>query len=237
MECLVRALGRFGPLAEPERAAVVEMGLTAKQVEADQDVAREGQRASHCLLLVEGWACRYKTLEDGRRQITAFHVPGDLCDPACLHLERLDQGTCTLTPARVAQVPHAVLLGWMADHPRLRDAVLRAMLADAAVSREWIVNVGRRTAYQRTAHLLCELVSRLRAAGSAQDPVHELPLTRAELADALGLTPVHVGRMLQDLRAQGLVEFDAGALTVRDWRGLKRAGGFDPGYLYLSGAA
>ena len=237
MECLIRALERFGPLAEAERTAVEGVGLAARQVEADQDLAREGKRPSHCLLLLEGWACRYKTLEDGRRQITAFHVPGDLCDAACLHLERLDHGTCTLTPARVVPIPHAVLLGWMGSHPGLRDALLRAVLADAAVSRAWIVNVGRRTAYQRTAHLLCELVTRLRDAGSADDTAYEVPLTRAELADALGLTPVHVGRMLQDLRGQGLVELDVGALTVRDWRGLKRAGGFDPGYLYLPGTA
>ena len=237
MECLIRALERFGSLAEAERSVVLALELVAKQVEADQDLAREGKHPAQCLLLLEGWACRYKTLEDGRRQITAFHVPGDLCDPACLHLDRLDQSTCTLTPARVAPVPHAALLGWMGGQPRLRDALLRAMLADAAVSREWVVNVGRRTAYQRTAHLLCELVSRLRAVGLADDPAYELPLTRAELADALGLTPVHVGRMLQDLRGQGLAEFDAGILTVRDWRGLKRAGGFDPGYLYLPGTA
>ena len=237
MECLIRALERFGSLAEAERSVVQGVEPAAKQVEADQDLAREGKHTVHCLLLLEGWACRYKTLEDGRRQITAFHIPGDLCDPACLHLDPLDQSTCTLTPARVVLVPHAALLGWMGSHPRLRDAVLRAMLADAAVSREWVVNVGRRTAYQRTAHLLCELVSRLRAAGLADDPAYELPLTRAELADALGLTPVHVGRMLQELRGQSLAEFEAGVLTVRDWRGLKRAGGFDPGYLYLPGAA
>ena len=126
MECLIRTLERFGSLAETERSVVQGLELVAKQVEADQDLAREGKQPAQCLLLLEGWACRYKTLEDGRRQITAFHIPGDLCDPACLHLDRLDQSTCTLTPARVASVPHAALLGWMGGQPRLRDALPKA---------------------------------------------------------------------------------------------------------------
>ena len=230
----IRRLEQLGTLSEQEKRVIMNANLTPQTNEDDQDLVREGDRPAYCPLLIEGFACRYKTLENGQRQIMAFHVPTELCDLTSLLLRRLDYSIGTLTPVRVIFIPHATILAWAKNHPGLAYLLWRATLVDASVSREWIVNVGRRTAYQRTAHLLCELVLQMRSAGLARGLTCDMPLTQGELADALGLTPVHVNRTLQWLRGEGLVEFGNGRLTVRNWRDLKRAAGFDATYLHQS---
>ena len=182
-------------------------------------------------MFLDGLACRYKTMEDGRRQILAFHMAGDLCDMAGLHLKQLDSATRTLTPAKVVFIPHATVVNWSKFQSRLSEFLWRTVIVEAAISREWIINVGRRTAYQRTGHLLCEIISRLRGTLSTSGPSYDLPLTQLELADALSLTAIHVGRMLQQLRADGLAELSRNTLTVLNWRGLKQMSDFHPGYL------
>ena len=234
---LSRGLQQLGPLSDQERSVIEGVSFPVRQIEGDQDIAREGDRPTHCPLLLEGFACRYKTLESGQRQVMALHVPTDLCDLTSLLLGTLDYSIATLTPVRVALVPHATILDWTKRLPSLGRLLWRAALIDASVSREWIVNVGRRTAYQRTAHLLCELVLRMRSAGLADGRACRLPLTQVMLADALGLTAVHVNRTLQWLRGEDLIEFSSGVLTVLDWSGLKRVGGFDPAYLHQSRAS
>ena len=231
-EPLIRRLEQLGSLSDQERQAVRGMALTVRQVDENQDLAREGDHPSHCSLLLEGFACRYKMLESGQRQIMAFHVPTDLCDLSSLLLGRRDHSIGTLTPVKVALIPHATILGWTRSHPGLGCLLWRATLIDASVSREWVVNVGRRTAYQRTAHLLCELMLQMRAAGLARGSACDMPFTQLELADALGLTAVHVNRTLQWLRGEGLVELGGGILQVRNWRELKQAAGFDAAYLH-----
>lgn len=230
---LVRKLESLGPLLEEERRAVEGVLLHQRPVPADQDLVCDGERPVHCLLLLEGMACRYKVIEGGRRQIISFHVAGDILDLTQLLVGRADHAVASLTPVRVAAIPHATILDWIGRLPNLTRLLWRDTLLDAAVFREWVVNVGRRSAAERIAHLLCELATRLRAAGLAgDDGSYALPLTQAELADATGLSVVHVSRTLQELRATGLVEFRGGTLAVRDWERLKRRGGFDPGYLH-----
>ncbi len=228
---LIRRLEQVGSLSKQERQLVQGATFTIRHVGGNQDLVREGDPPLHCPLLLDGFACCYKMLESGQRQIVAFHVPTDLCNLTSLLLGTLDHGIATLTPGRVAFIPHATLLGWARLFPGLGHLLWRHALVDAAVSREWIVNVGRRNAAQRTAHLLCELALRLRRAGLARGPTYGLPLTQVVLADALGLTAVHVNRTLQWLRGEGLIEFGGGTLTVRDWTGLTRVAGFDPAYL------
>ncbi len=234
---LLQKLERFGVLTDGERRLVEEVGPTVKQVEADRDLMREGDRPSKFVMFLDGFACRYKTMEDGRRQILAFHMAGDLCDLAGLHLKQLDSSTRTLTSAKVVFIPYATVVSWSKFQPRLSDFLWRTIMVDAAISREWIVNVGRRTAYQRTGHLLCEIVSRLRGALGTSGPCYDVPFTQLELADALSLTAVHVGRMLQQLRTDGLVELRRNSLTVLNWRGLKQMADFHPGYLQEFGEA
>ena len=234
---LARKLEQFGRLSDEERRIVEASSFTVRNIESDRDIARVGERLLHCPLLLDGFACRYRTLENGQRQIIAFLVPSDLCDLTNLLLRKLDHSIGTLTPTRAAFIPHATILNWTRHHPGLSQLLWRATLVDAAVSREWLVNVGRRTAYQRTAHLLCELMLRMRLAGRARGLKCDMPLTQIELADALGLTPVHVNRTLQWMRGESLIEFGSGILTVLNWRELKRAAGFDPAYLHQPAAA
>ena len=196
------------------------------------------KRPAHCLLLLlDGVAAPYRSLGEDGRQIVAFHVAGDLVDLTSLLLGRVDHSVAAVTPARVLPVPHATIQGWIERYPRLGQRLWQDTLIDAAVFREWVVNVGRRTPYWRTAHLLCELVARLRAAGLAQGEPCKLPVPCPALADALGLSPVHVNRALQELRDEGLIELRGEALVVLDWRGLKQAAGYDPAYLHQFAAA
>lgn len=206
-------------------------------MDVDCDLVREGDRPAACQLIVEGFAYRHRTMGDGRRQIMSFEIAGDLCDLHGVLLGEADHSITTLTPCTVASIPHSTLTEWTGSRPAISRALWLASLVDAAISREWIVNVGRRTAYGRAAHLLCEVVQRLLSAGLASGPACELPLTPMVLADALGLTPVHVNRTLQWLRSEGLIEFGGGSLTVRDWPGLKRAAEFDTAYLHQGAAA
>jgi CRP-like cAMP-binding protein len=118
-------------------------------------------------------------------------------------------------------------------YPRITSAFWRECLIDAAIFREWVMNVGQREAYSRMAHVFCELMVRLRAVGLVEDDACDLPITQAEFADAIGTSTVHVNRVLQQMRADGLIELSGNRLYVPDWEALKKAGDFDPIYLHL----
>ncbi len=233
----IRKLEAFGPLPDEDRRALEQVLDSTRRVGVNHDLMREGGRPTACQLIVEGFAYRHRTMQDGRRQIMSFEIAGDLCDLHSFLLGEADHSITTLTPCTVAPIPHSTLTEWTDSRPAVSRALWLASLVDAAISREWIVNVGRRTAYQRAAHLLCEVMQRLLSAGLANGPAYELPLTPMVLADALGLTAVHANRTLQWLRGEELIEFGGGTLTVRNWPGLKRAGGFDPAYLHQVAAA
>jgi CRP-like cAMP-binding protein len=179
----------------------------------------------------------YKVTVEGKRQIVAFNVPGDVPDLQSLHLKVLDNNVGTISPCRVGFIHHEVLRDICERYPRITAAFWRETLIDAAIFREWMTSLGRREAYARIAHLLCELLVRLRAVGLAENHTCELPITQAEFADALGLTTVHVNRVLQELRADGLIRMKGQQLTIPDWEKLKEVGEFDPTYLHLEQAA
>ena len=220
-------------LSEGERAAILRLPMQLMSLRADQDIVREGDRPSRCCALLEGFTCTYKVTHAGKRQIMAFHIAGDIPDLQSLHLPTLDNSVQTLTPCRVGFIQHEDLHGLCHAQPRLAGAFWRETLVDAAIFREWMLNIGRREAYGRLAHLLCELVTRMRAVGLVQDYTCELPMTQGELGDALGVSNVHVNRTLQDLRGAGLITLKGGSLVVFDWEGLKQAGEFNPAYLHL----
>ena len=225
---LIRKLEQFGKLSSNERQVLENLHLDIQQVDADQDLGRNGQRASQCLLLLTGMVCRYRIMQDGQRQIMSFHFPGDILDLSGLLLNKADHGLGTLMPVEVAPIAHATLHGWIEQHPGLGRRLWQDTLVDAAVFREWVVNVSRRSAYARTAHLLCEIVTRMRAAGSVRGHP-SLPVTAVDLADATGLSVVHINRVLQEFRSRKLVESSGKALDVLDWDGLKQAGGVRSG--------
>ena len=235
---LIRKLESQGlALSEEEVAALLAMPMQVETLRADQDIVREGDRPTRSCLLLEGYAATYKTTPGGKRQIVAFHIAGDIPDLQSAQLDTLDTSLGTLTPAKVAFVRHEAINAVCERHFRIARAFWRQTLIDAAIFREWVVNVGRREALNALAHVICEFVLRMRSMGLAEGDECELPQTQAELGDALGISTVHVNRTLQELRAAGLIRLQGARLTVLDWEGLKLVGEFDPTYLHLRQAA
>jgi CRP-like cAMP-binding protein len=230
---LIKKLESIFPLRGDEGAALEKLPMQVVELRADQDIVREGDRPTRSCLLLEGFACTYKATRDGKRQIMAFHLPGDLPDLQSLHLKTLDNSVGTITPCRVGLIQHDALRELCERHHRIASALWRMTLIDAAVFREWILSIGRRNAFRRIGHLLCELVTRMQAVGLAQGDTCELPMTQEELGDALGISTVHVNRTLQDMRHSGLITLRGGTLTVLDWDGLREASEFAPDYLHL----
>ena len=200
---------------------------------ADKTIIRAGDRLHTSTLLIEGILARYKDLSDGQRQITELHVTGDFADLHSFTLKRLDHNVMTLTPCRIGVVPHERLEQITRDFPHLTRLYWFSTNLDAAIHREWEVSLGRRTAISRMAHLFCELHVRLTIAERAEQSSYHLPLTQTDLAECLGLTPVHINRTLKELRERHLVSFRGGQVDIHDLRGLERVAEFDPAYLYL----
>lgn len=230
---LINKLEHFTRLSEADKDALKGLIRRVRLFEAGTDIIREGERPEHVNLFLAGWAYRYKQLEDGRRQIVAFFVPGDLCDLHVFVLREMDHAIGAITPVRLAQVPREMLIALMDRHPRVTRALWWETLVDAAIQREWTFNLGRRTALERLAHLLCELFIRLRATGLTDGNTCAFPITQIELADATGLTSVHVNRTLKEMRAAGLIILKGRQLTVPDLAALRKAALFNPNYLHL----
>ena len=230
---LIRKLERGLRLIDEERAALESLPVRVEQIRTDQDIVREGDRRASCFVLLEGVAAALKRTGTGKRQIMTFHIAGDIPDLQGLHISRLDNTVSTLTPCKVAFVDHDALVDLCARFPRITNALWRETLTDAAIFKEWVLNVGRRDAYAGVAHLICEVVTRMRAVGLVHDDRCAFPMTQNELADAVGISAVHVNRTLQELRAAGLITLGRGKLHILDWEGLKQAGDFAPDYLYL----
>lgn len=218
--------------AEEER--VLRSGISEiREVPAGRTIVRAGADLSESHLLVQGIVARYKDLADGQRQIMELHVPGDFVDLHGFLLKRLEHHVGALSPVRIAVVPHDRLRRITEDHPHLARMLWFSTLMDAAIHREHILSVGRRSALSRLAHLLCELYLRLEVVHLAAAERFQLPLIQADLADVTGLTSVHVNRMLKSLRDQELLTFRGGEVIIHDWKRLQQVAEFSPDYLYL----
>lgn len=229
---LIAKLETRAPLPREDREALHSLYGDCREIAARRNLIREGDRPDHVLLMIEGWAARYKLLPDGARQITAFLIPGDFCDLHVTILGEMDHGIITLTRSRVAFAPRRKM-DELTERPALVKAFWWATLVDSAVLRNWIVNVGRRQAVEAVGHLFCELYVRMKNVGLVAGQRFELPLTQEEIADALGITSVHVNRVLQRLRSENLISFSQGMLTIHDYRALEAASGFNPNYLHI----
>ncbi|MEA3040550.1 MAG: hypothetical protein QOC65_39, partial [Sphingomonadales bacterium] len=206
---LVVKLQTVTDLPADDIAALNEVCRDARELGARRNIIREGDRPEHVHLIVDGWAARYKLLADGARQITAFLIPGDLCDLHVTMLGEMDHSISTIGRATIAFIPRKEMEA-LAARPNIAHAFWWSTLVDEAVLRAWIVNVGRRDAYEAIGHLMCELYVRLHNVGRAADFRYELPLTQEEIADALGLTSVHVNRVLQRMRSEELITLKRG---------------------------
>jgi CRP-like cAMP-binding protein len=221
IQALIRKLERGLRLIDGERAALESLPVRVEQIRADQDIVREGDRRESCFVLLEGVAAALKRTGTGKRQIMTFHIAGDIPDLQSLHISRLDNTVSTLTPCKVGFVEHDALVNLCARFPRITNALWRETLTDAAIFKEWVLNVGRRDAYAGVAHLICEVVTRMRAVGLVHDDRCAFPMTQNELADAVGISAVHVNRTLQELRAAGLITLARGKLHILEGEGLK----------------
>jgi len=232
-QLLRRRLERSCELSSAELDALQALPYNLRSYPANTDLMREGDRPSQSCYIVDGFLYRFKFVSEGSRQIMSFHLPGDFPDLQSLFLARADHYLGTLTPAVVAFIPHDALLELTVQHPRLGHCLWRDTLIDAAIFREWIINIGRRSALGRIAHLLCEQAVRLKQVGLADETGFSWFLTQANLADATGLSVVHVNRSLQNMRGRGLIGPNGRKLHIRDWDGLASAGDFSPDYLHV----
>ncbi|ACA15754.1 transcriptional regulator, Crp/Fnr family [Methylobacterium sp. 4-46] len=227
---LARKLDGFAPLSVQDRAALEGLTGYVRPVERHTVIVEQDSVANHALIVFAGFASRDKRRASGRRQIVAYLVPGDLCDRGVLHNYPLDHTIETLTHCLVAKVPRVAYFDLLGRHPRIALALQYARLAEEATAHEWVANVSR-SGTERMAHLLCELLERLGSIGQVSDGQYDLPLTQVDLADTLGLSYVHVNRVLQALRRDGLISLRGPRLQILAPQRLRQLAEFEAGYL------
>jgi CRP-like cAMP-binding protein len=198
-----------------------------------EDLISVGDPVDSVRIVLSGWLCRYKMLEDGRRQIVNFILPGETCDAYAFLLPVMDHSIASLTSVVYAEIKRARFEKLMASDRALAEAFWCETLLNNAIQREWAINLGRRAALERVAHLFCEIVERLRPVNLVEGNTCALPVTQTDLADATGLSVVHLNRTLQELRACGLIVLRERTLTVNDLEALRAAALFSPNYLHL----
>ena len=230
---LTLKLSSFTDLSSDDRARLDALARNPTRMRGTRDLIREGDRPEHVFLLLEGWGYRYKVLPDGRRQIIAYLLPGDLCDPHVFILGKMDHSLGLLSDALVATISKDEILDLTARSPTIARALWWSTLVDEAVLRHWLVNIGQRDAYDRIAHLFCELWARASQVGLVRGDSFDLPLTQEQLGDTLGLTSVHTNRVLQRMRGENLIRLESKRLTILDMAEMRRAAQFDAEYLHL----
>ena len=228
---LVRKLAGYVPLTADDKRLLNNVVCDARSVPPHTDLASEGHKPTSVHLILEGFACRYKFTAEGNRQIMAYLVPGDFCDMHVMVLKQMDHSIATISPCAVVDIPRDSILKLL-ERPTLSLALWCAALVDAAVLREWLVNVGQRRAGQRLAHVLCELLLRLRIVGLAENS-YDLPLSQKDLADTIGVSNVHLNRVLQELRREDLISWKDEVLVIKDIDRLMTFSGFNPNYLHI----
>jgi CRP-like cAMP-binding protein len=224
--------GRGVALSEADKREIIGMPWSERPFPRDSYMVREGEPTTVCTLLVTGFAYRQKLVNDGSRQIISFHIPGEFVDLQNGLLDVADHNVQCLTNCRVAMVPKSAVLDLIATNPNAGRESWLDTLIDSSVFREWVVNVGRRDARARIAHLLCELAARLRASGVSNGEMYDFPITQEQIADATGLTAVHTNRTLQVLRKAELISLSSSRLVILDWEGLADVGDFNERYLH-----
>ena len=222
-------------LADADKALLDALIRRPRRYAAGEDIITVGEVPDQVNVVLDGWLCRYKMLKGGERQIVAVLLPGDFCDLTVFILKEMDHSIGAITDCTVAKIPRKDILEMLKDRPNLTTALWWSSLQDEAVLREWIVGLGRRGAYQRTAHLLYELYARMTSVGLKSDGVIELPLTQRDLSDMVGLTYVHLNRVLQTMRRQDLITIGHGSLSFQDPEKMRAAADFDSDYLHLRG--
>lgn len=232
---MVNKLQLWTIFSDADRDAMLALPHTRRSLSAHQHVVWDGDRPQNTCLLLSGYAFRHKVVGNGGRQIFSIHMPGDVVDLQNSLLGQADHNVQMLSDGEIALIPVEAILKIAFDHPHVGMAMWYETLIEAAIFREWIANIGRRSAGTRIAHLLCEFALRMEACGLGNQLGFTLPMTQEQLADATSLTAVHVNRTLKLLESQKLIGRDKRSVTIPDWRQLAAAGDFDPAYLHLQG--
>lgn len=231
---LVAKLEYRSKLSAEDRAAILGLPHFVKVMEQNHYVVREFDRPSHCSVMLSGFAVRHKIVTGGSRQIVSIQMKGELVDLQNSLLGIADHSVQMLTPGKIAFIPRDAMTHLIAERPTVARALWIDSLVDASIFREWIANVGRRDARTRIAHLFCEFSLRLKIAGLGDQTDYEMPMTQEQLADATGLTAVHVNRTIKGLEADGLIaRIHPRSITIGDWRKLADTGDFNSAYLHL----
>lgn len=230
---LLRDIESRAQLSSRDREAVLALPFRLRTLDAGAYVIREGDQPEHCCVLIDGYAFRQKITGSGGRQILAICIPGDAVDLQNLFLNTSDHSVQMCGRGMVADIARLAVQELVMTHPAVGAGVIQLSLVESSIMREWVVNVGRRHARERVAHVLCEFAVRLEARGLAEDGGFELPMTQEQLADTTGLTPVHVNRVLKGLEADGLISRRRRQINFLDWRALQGAGDFSRRYLHL----
>jgi CRP-like cAMP-binding protein len=235
LELMVRKLEYRGKLSSADRAALLSLPHTIKRLDSQHYIVRERDQATHCCLMVSGFSVRHKIVAGGLRQIVAVHMAGEMVDLQNSMLGCADHSVQMLTRGEVAMIPREEIDRIASERPAVAKAMWIDTLVDASIFREWIANVGRRSARTRIAHLFCEFGLRLQHAGLAEETGYELPMTQEQLGDATGLTSVHVNRTIKALEADGLIgpRTSPRSINIGDWKRLAAVGDFDSGYLHM----
>lgn len=222
----------FGPMSSKDIAALTRVTARDRQVPTKTDLIREGDRPGPVFVMLEGWACRYKILPSGLRQILAYLMPGDSCDLHAGLLAEMDHSIQTITQARYAAVERQAMDELLDQHPAIAKAVYIAQLVDEGTMRAWITSMGRRASIERVSHLMCELYIRARNIGLTSEATFALPLSQLLLADSLGMTPVHLNRVLKVLKQRKALKLTRGSVELTDIDALVQIAGFDDNYLH-----
>ena len=231
---MLRRLTTVSKLGEADIDALRSLPIAVRHWEGGRNVVTDGQYPKESCLVIEGFCARSKTTLRGERQILSIHIPGEIPDLQSLHLHVMDHDLITLTPATLGFISHASLRTLTHARPGVAEALWRDTLIDAAIFREWIVNVGQRPAPARLAHVLLELRKRLAViAGRPAATEFEFPLTQEQIGEALGITPVHVNRIVKQLRQEGIVDVSRGRAHILDQTRLEELAQFDDRYLHL----
>lgn len=228
----IKKLNALAALTAEDIAVLADATARPREYKARQDIIREGDEPGPLFIVLEGWVCRYKILPNGARQIMAFLMPGDACDLHIPLLDEMDHSIQSVTKATVAIISRDEMNAMLDNHHNIARAMYAAQLIDEGIMRAWIMSIGRRNATERVAHLVCELYLRARTIGLTAEGEFSLPLSQAVLADALGMTAVHINRVLKDLRIAGAMSLKRGSLTVLDPVALIQIAGFDENYLH-----
>lgn len=233
LDAVIARLETRTPLTQEDRAAIRTLPYARRRFEPSSYLIREGEQPTRCAFVLSGFCYRQKLTSEGARQIISVELPGDFIDLQHLFLDESDHNVQALTRASVAEIDSSALRRLALAHPAIGVALWRETLIGASIFREWIVNIGRRDARCRVGHLLCELAVRLDAANHSNARLYDLPMTQEQVGDAVGLTPVHVNRVLRSLAHDGLISRDRRQIAILNWDALRDASDFNPRYLHL----